>query len=321
MHCHHEKLIVVDDSLGFVGGIDLTDLAGDRYDTSGHPPRGGLGWHDAACRIEGPAVGDVVDHFRMRWLETTGQRLPPPSPQAEAGQTELQVVRTVPDGMYGALPAGDFRILMAYLGALRSASKLIYIENQFLWSPEIVAVLRDKLRRPPSPEFRMVLVLPARPYNGGDDTRGHLSTLIQADDGAGRLLGCTLYAHGGRNIQSIYVHAKVAIVDDRWLTVGSANLNEHSLFNDTEVNLVTNDRSLAASTRLRLWAEHLEVPLERVSGEPALVIDQLWKPVAEEQARRRAAGQELTQRLCLLPGASRRSELLMGPLQGLIVDA
>ena len=59
MHCHHEKLVVIDDEVAFVGGIDLTDLGGDRYDTPEHPGRGRLGWHDVASRLRGPAVTDV----------------------------------------------------------------------------------------------------------------------------------------------------------------------------------------------------------------------------------------------------------------------
>ena len=57
----------------------------------------------------------------------------------------------------------------------------------------------------------------------------------------------------------VYVHAKVAVIDDRWLIVGSANLNAHSLFNDTEMCVVTDDAALARDTRVRLWAEHLEM--------------------------------------------------------------
>ena len=89
------------------------------------------------------------------------------------------------------------------------------------------------------------MLLPARPNNGADDTRGVLGELIEADDGAGRLLACTLSA-GRRDVADpIYVHAKVGIVDDAWLTIGSANLNEHSLFNDTEMNVVIHDAALA----------------------------------------------------------------------------
>ncbi len=62
LHCHHEKLVVIDDELAFVGGIDLTDLGGDRYDTPEHPARGRMGWHDVASRLRGPAVADVGRH-------------------------------------------------------------------------------------------------------------------------------------------------------------------------------------------------------------------------------------------------------------------
>ena len=76
------------------------------------------------------------------------------------------MVRTVPERVYSAVPRGEFRILDAYLRALRSSRSLIYLENQFLWSPEIAEVLRKKLRRPPSDEFRLVLLLPAKPNTG-----------------------------------------------------------------------------------------------------------------------------------------------------------
>ena len=59
MHCHHEKLVIVDGEVAFVGGIDLTSLGGDRFDTSDHPMRGRLGWHDASSCVRGPAVGDL----------------------------------------------------------------------------------------------------------------------------------------------------------------------------------------------------------------------------------------------------------------------
>ena len=321
MHCHHEKTIVIDDRIAFVGGIDLTSFNGDRWDTPDHRPRGAVGWHDVAARIAGPAVQDVAENFAMRWRAITGEVLPLVTPPSPAGDVELQVVRTVPDGMYRQLPRGDFRILESYLRALRAAQRLIYIENQFLWSPEILTVLRDKLARPPTPDFRMVLVLPAKPDSGGDDTRGQLGTLIQADGDQGRLLACTLYAIGADKDWPVYIHAKVGIVDDAWMTIGSANLNEHSLFNDTEMNLVTHDARLVRQTRIRLWTEHLQRPATEVEGDPAAVVDRLWRPIATEQGERRKRGERLTHRLTTLPGVSRRSGLLKGPLQGLVVDA
>jgi len=148
MHCHHEKTIVIDDRIAFVGGIDLTSESGDRFDTHEHPARASVGWHDVSARLEGPAVGDVAEHFRMRWHEVTGDKLPRVRPSWRAGGVDVQIVRTVPERIYTASPRGDFRILESYLRALQAATRFIYIENQFLWSPEVEAVLRDKILHP-----------------------------------------------------------------------------------------------------------------------------------------------------------------------------
>lgn len=320
MHCHHEKLVIVDGEVAFVGGIDLTSLGGDRFDSSDHPMRGRLGWHDASSRIRGPAVADVAAHFTARWCAVTGEQAQEAPPPGAAGEVELQVVRTVPEKIYGFLPKGDFRILEAYTRALRSARKLVYLESQFLWSAQVVAILAEKLREPPSEDFRVVVLLPAKPNNGADTTRGQLGVLARADNGAGRFLATTISARSGGLDGPLYVHSKIGIVDDAWLTVGSANLNEHSFFNDTEMNVVTCDPIVARGTRLRLWAEHLERSVEEVSGEPVKVIDELWRPIAAEQLERRERGEPLTHRLLDLPGVSRRSMALLGPLDSLLVD-
>ena len=321
LHCHHEKTVVVDDRVAFVGGIDWTALAGDRRDSQHHPARAALGWHDAAVRIQGPLVADVASHFAMRWRAVTGERLAAPAVPDPAGDgVAAQFVRTCPEHVYPALRDGSFGVLESYVRALRSAQRLIYLESQYLWSPEIVAVLADKLRRPPDDRFRLVIVLPSRPKGGGDDTRGALGELIDADRDAGRVLPCCLFARGAGGDDPVYVHAKVGIVDDRWLTVGSANLNDHSLFNDTEANVVTHDPELARRTRLDLWAEHLERPAEELEGDPADVVDRIMRPAADEQLERRRRGEPLTGRLVRLDHVSRRSDRLLGPLQGLVVD-
>jgi len=131
-HCHHEKTVVVDGEVAFVGGIDMTDYAGDRFDTSDHPARRRLGWHDVGTRVRGPAVADVDDHFALRWRELTGQRLERPAPPAPAGEHTVQVVRTIANGMYDAMPDGEYRILESYVRAITAARRFIYLENQFL---------------------------------------------------------------------------------------------------------------------------------------------------------------------------------------------
>jgi phosphatidylserine/phosphatidylglycerophosphate/cardiolipin synthase-like enzyme len=270
--------------------------------------------------VRGPAVGDIAQHFAARWMEVAGERLDEPPPAAKSGDTTVQVVRTVPEKIYDFLPQGDFRILEAYTRALRSARKLVYLESQFLWSSQVADILVDKLQRPPSDDFRVVILLPARPNDGADTTRGQLGVLVDADQGRGRFLAATIAARTGSLTGPLYVHAKVGIVDDAWLTIGSANLNEHSLFNDTEVNVVTRVPALARETRLRLWSEHLERPIDEVAGDPARVVDELWRPIAAEQLERRNRGEPATHHLLELPGVSRRSMALLGPLQGLLVD-
>ncbi len=309
MHCHHEKLVVVDGAVAFVGGIDLTASSGDRYDTPRHAERDTLGWHDAAARVMGPAAADVAAHLAMRWHATTGEEVATERVAEAAGPSRVQVVRTVPEQTYDGLPDGDFSALEAYIGALRSARRLIYIENQFLWSAEVVAVLRRKLLAPPADDFRVCLVLPLHPNNGNDDTRGQLGVLIDADRHRRLLVGTI--GPPGRSVPRVYVHAKIAIVDDRWLTIGSANLNEHSLFNDTEMNIVTDDAALARTVRERLWTEHLD---EDCSGaDPLTVLEERWRPLIQPGVTGGAP-------LRALPHASRRSGRLLGPITGLAVD-
>jgi phosphatidylserine/phosphatidylglycerophosphate/cardiolipin synthase-like enzyme len=309
MHCHHEKLVIVDGELAFVGGIDLSLLGGDRLDTSQHPARGSVGWHDAAVLVRGPVVADVADHFALRWRDLTGDELPATAQPGAAGDLEVQLVRTVPEHVYPSLRGGDFRIAESYLRALRSAERLVYLESQFLWSPELVSVLADKLRDPPRDDFRMVVLLPTHAKNGEEDTRGQLGVLAEADGGDNRFLACTLRQPGPESNQ-VYVHAKIGIVDDRWLTIGSANLNEHSLFNDTEVNLVCHDEGLAREVRLRLWSEHLECDPSELEGDPIQIVDERWRPQAGVD----------NGKLRLLPHVSRHAKGLLGPLNGFLVD-
>jgi len=319
-HCHHEKTIVIDDRVAFVGGIDLTLDGGDPYDTPNHRARGGIGWHDAAVRIEGPAVQDVAEHFRLRWQSASGETIPPPATPEPAGDVKLQIVRTLPSGSYRSVRNGDYSILESYIGALRSAEKIVYLESQFLWSPEIVEILIDKLDHPPTDDFRLIVLLPARANDGADISRGQVAALIEADGDDDRFLACTVYAREAKLRDIVYVHAKIGIVDDRWLTVGSANLNAHSLLHDTEMNVVTHNEKIARETRLRLWAEHLEREEEDLTGPTAEIVDNLWRPIATEQLHRIERGEPLTHRLVLLPGVSSSRRRLIGPLQSHLYD-
>ena len=320
LHCHHEKVVVVDDEVAFVGGVDLTDLGGDRWDTPLHPARGRLGWHDAAARLRGPIVADVAAHHDLRWTAVTAEQLPAVPRPAPAGDTRIQLLRTVPERVYDELRGGAFGILEGYTRALRAARELVYLESQFLWLPELVGTLAERLQAPPSERFRVVVVLPSKPNNGEEDTRGMLAHLTDADGGRGRFLAATLDAMTGSTVDALYVHAKLAIVDDRWLTIGSANLNAHSFYNDTELNIQLCDGALARATRLRLWSEHLGLREDEVAGDPAEIVDRLWIPIARREREHRAAGRRREHRLRELTPGSRKLERLIGPMDAIVVD-
>src|SRR4029453_18735766 len=106
--------------------MDLTAENGDRFDVNAHIARATIGWHDVTVRLEGPVVADVAQHFRMRWREVTGERLASSTPSPRAGDHRVQIVRTVPERVYEAVPDGDFSILESYVRALRNAHDYVY---------------------------------------------------------------------------------------------------------------------------------------------------------------------------------------------------
>jgi hypothetical protein len=86
------------------------------------------------------------------------------------------------------------------------------------------------------------------------------------------------------------------------------------------MNIVSHDPDLARQTRLRLWAEHLELPVDEIPSDTTEAIDQLWKPISKAQLELRDSGRPLTHRLVRLPNVSRRSGRVLGPLTGVLVD-
>ena len=292
-HCHHQKAIVVDGQVAFVGGMDLTTYQGDRWDTAGHPLRAGVNWHDVQLHLQGEVVADVERNFRQRWEASTEDALPSPrEPQVDpAWNTTAQIVRTIPSKTYPFAPRGEFGIYHAYITALRQARRLIYLENQYLWSPEIVDVLQDIMAQPHAEPFRIVVVLPARAYSGKWDNDHHVNELKEADRGRGIISFYCPYASGPASgsdafsYRAIYVHAKVAVIDDEWFTVGSANLNERGLMTNSEINTLVHNPAFARDLRLRLWAEHLGMARAELEQRDTLeLIDHVWPDQAARNA-------------------------------------
>jgi phosphatidylserine/phosphatidylglycerophosphate/cardiolipin synthase-like enzyme len=297
-HDHHQKAVTIDGRLAYVGGIDLTTFQGDRWDTQAHPLRFGNNWHDVQMRVEGEAAADIEENFAQRWREVTREKLQasPQAPLADSWKTPVQVVRSIPKGFYSFAPEGEHGIYRAITTALKKARRFVYLENQYIWAPEVVEALCEAMNKAEQ-GFRIVLVLPEKAENGRYDNDEHVRTLTEADAGHGMFSAYSLYAGGvgpsstGYQYVPIYVHAKVSIVDDEWFSVGSANLNRRGFATDAEMNVQSIDPEVARSLRVRLWAEHLGIATERVAeAEVETLVDVEWPAAAKAMERCIGAG-------------------------------
>jgi len=296
---HHQKLVVLrhanrpEEDIAFIGGIDLCHSRRDDEQHAGdvqtqpmsevygtRPP-----WHDVQLAIQGPAVGDAEAVFRERWNDPTplsrhplyvvGDKLrgedrhPNPLPEqlpdpAPCGPHAAQLLRTYPvrHPGYPFARNGERSIAKAYGKVLPRARSLIYLEDQYLWSTEVANVFAQALRE--SPELLMIAVIPRFP-----DQMGKVATpgnLVGREDAFAILqdaAGPRFAAYGIENRQGtpIYVHAKVCVVDDVWITVGSDNANRRSWTHDSELSCAVldpdSDPTFAQQLRLELAREHL----------------------------------------------------------------
>ena len=305
---HHQKLVVIrhrDDAsqdVAFVGGIDLSHSRRDDARHRGDPqavsmdPRYGPTppWHDAALELRGPVVADLLAVFAERWDDPHPldkrtpyrmllQRLarmprhPKPLPEAApppppAGPHSVQLLRTygVKHPPFPFAPEGERSIARAYEKAFARARSFIYLEDQYLWSAEVASGIVRALQR--NPELRVIAVVPRYPDSDGP-LAGPPSRIGQL-----RAIGMLRRAAPDRvgvfdleNVTGvpIYIHAKVCVVDDAWVTCGSDNFNRRSWTNDSELTCAvvdttptaTDGRSpgFAADLRRQLWSEHLGI--------------------------------------------------------------
>lgn len=280
----------IDPLIELDGDFDRWDFPSHIFSSPLRPSKGDLSphpWHDAHAIIEGPAAGDVELNFRQRWNDVVqrhhldDQLLVPEHPLAPPQESKslVQVARTIPEHTYHFAPEGGIQgIAQLYANALNNAQHFVYLENQYFWlhayfgidisplgtdSPDMERNIRElgaALRRGATVAF----VLPDHPNVGRAFTDAGLARLREeAPEAAaqGRIqafcLATSTNKDGIEHYRPIYVHAKVAIVDDLWSTVGSANLNNRGMRDDTEMIVATLDAELAHGLRLMLWAEHL----------------------------------------------------------------
>lgn len=285
--CHHQKVVVIDDALAFVGGMDLAQA---RWDTPehapGHPERvraNGTAYppvHDAQMMVDGPAALALGELVRERWRNATGRRIEssgrivrdvwPPSVVPDLAEVEVAIARTVP--RYNGNPEIP-EVRRLYLDSIAAARRTLYFENQYLTASALGDALEARLREPDGPEIIVVSRLTGGGWleeNTMEVLRARLLRRLRAADRHGRLR--VYYPHcEGYDKECINVHSKLMVMDDRLLRIGSANLANRSMGLDTECDLAIEAREPRVKEairrfRNRLLAEHLGVAPERVEA-------------------------------------------------------
>ena len=311
---HHQKLVVLrhagrpERDVAYVGGIDLCHGRRDDHTHGGDEQPCPLGaaygprppWHDIQLAICGPAVADVETVFRERWEDPTPLSrnvlrrwrdrvlrpiepapCPRPLPDPPVGGTDaVQVLRTYPYRRrgYAFAPLGERSIARGYRKALSRARHLVYLEDQYLWGPQVIGAFAEALAARPG--LRLIAVVPQFPIAGphrdwratGSAAAPQLLARARSLDllqrlGDDRVGVYHLENHAG---VPVYVHAKACVIDDIWATVGSANLNRRSWTYDSELSCAVigqdgGGRGLAQDLRLALAREHLD----RADGDDA----------------------------------------------------
>lgn len=284
---HHQKIVVVDDVLAFCGGIDITT---DRWDTREHrdddPRRRRPGgrrygpWHDASTVVDGEVARALGELARERWKRASGEGLPPPAGCPEIWPASVSpTFHDIDVGIARTIPEYEDRdevreIERLYLDAIASARETIYCESQYFASRRIAEAMAERLRQEDGPEIVIINPVSADGYLEAvtmDTARCRLLKLIADADRHDRFRIYTPVTQAG---EPIYVHAKITIIDDCLLRVGSSNFNNRSMGFDTECDLVVEAvpghrgvravREQIADVRDDLLAEHLGRTIEEV---------------------------------------------------------
>lgn len=254
---HHQKIVVIDDRVAFIGGLDFTCK---RWDTRAHaavdprrvaadkpyPP-----FHDAMIAVDGEAARVIGQIARRRWRDATGEALA--VPRVESDPWPEGVTPQIADVNVGvactspAKPAGEgvHDVEQLYLDMIRRARRYIYIENQYFTAQKIGAALAQCLRAPEGPEIVLVTRLLSHGWLEEmtmEVLRTKLIRDLRAADQYGRFQVYYPDIAGLAEGTCIDVHSKLMIVDDEWLRIGSANLSNRSMGLDTECDVVVEAR-------------------------------------------------------------------------------
>jgi phosphatidylserine/phosphatidylglycerophosphate/cardiolipin synthase-like enzyme/uncharacterized membrane protein YdjX (TVP38/TMEM64 family) len=284
---HHEKIAVIDDRVAYCGGLDLTIRRWDRSDHRANEPdrkdpNGELygPYHDLQMVVDGEAAASLADLLRSRWRDAAGRRLRPVAVESDPWPDGVEPeLRDVDVGISRTRPAFDGdselrQVESAYLNAIALADRLIYIENQYLTAGKIARALTRRLREKETLE--VVIVNPKSPRGWLEQHtmgigRARFMRELGSEDVADRVAVLYPWVGDGAERVPVMVHAKLMIVDDRLLHVGSSNLNCRSMGVDGECDLEVEagtdaQRAGVAGIRRKLVAHHLGMPADELAA-------------------------------------------------------
>ena len=252
---HHQKIVVIDDSLAFVGGLDLTIRRWDeprhpaehpfRVDPAGKPY---APFHDVQLMLDGPAAAALADLVRARWQVATcempeasrGSAAPWPQDVAvDFTAIDIGIARTEPP--QSAAEDGIREAECLFLEMIAAAEHTLYIESQYLTYLPVAEAIAARLRD--DPNFEAVLICPLS-YHGQFERQAMLTgraqfiEILEKAGAPGRWMVAAPRAIDGSQPVDISIHSKVMIVDERHLRVGSANLCNRSMGTDSECDVV-----------------------------------------------------------------------------------
>jgi phospholipase D1/2 len=260
----HQKFVVIDGSIAFAGGADLCDERWDDRDHAAHNPlrlnaldEPTRTNHEVQAFVAGEAARFLGELFRERWREVRGEELelPPPSPEfardflrETSGSNDwlplsaknVRICRTI----VNADGSVEREILRAFEQALAAAERVVFVETQYFTSRSIVNALLERLRDGKKARLELLVVLPTRgdsskeEFAMGGTQRMVLAALEETAHATGHAIRFLCSVVDGEPSETTFIHSKVLIVDDRFLSVGSANFTERSMGFDSELALV-----------------------------------------------------------------------------------
>ncbi len=260
-HRDHRKILIVDGKIAIIGGINISRVYSSsplKRKNNEKPP---IHWRDTDIQIEGPAVAEFQKLFLDTWMKQTGSALPDraffPDP-SEKGSALVRVIGSTP-GVTNRIP------FIVYVSAISFAEHSIHLTNSyFVPDGQIVKALSDAAGR----GVDVKIILPG--------TTDSLLTLHAQRYHYSRLLksGVKIYEHG-----TSLLHAKTAVIDNVWSTVGSTNMDFLSLLHNDEVNAIILNKEFAREMELMFamdLAESRQIHWEEWQKRPMLPRIREW---------------------------------------------